>query len=605
MERNIFRSVLLAATALSFCAFNATAASAQAAGDQEINTIEQQIRQLQRELQAMKKELARRAAEAKQAQAQAAAAKAAAAKAQAAVAAAPVAGAVGGAAAAMPLAQGGAAPPLVPQQLPPGMAPPPAPNVTVNPAPPPSGEFTITTVPPPPGSDSLYSASPGIITQLAPGYSLRVGGLTITLGGYVESAWVYRNHNETAGIGSGFNTAIPMGNVPSYYMSEIRGDARQSRYAALAQGNVSPTISVAAYLEGDFLSTTPVANSVESSSYNPRWRLYYAQLDDSELGLHGLFGESWSLATMFKSGLTPRQELIPIDPEAQYIVGFTWTRNMTYRIVKSLDDNKINIGLALENPETVYFVGPNGTGVPGTTSYYFPGGPLYASTTNYTVDYAPDVILKAAFDPGFGHYELYGLGRFMQTRTSVGNGGNNHVTMAGGIGGGALVTVLDQALDLYTSFLVGDGIGRYTTSGLPDAVIGPNGNPVPIPGFQVLTGVIGHPNDAIDAYLYIGTEQVSAKYFNLGGKGYGYGSPLYSNVGCWTQNSPVCAANTSGVTEGSIGAWWRFFEGRNIGVFLVGPQYEYVRRVTFKGIGGAPKVNEQIWILSLRYYPFQ
>ncbi len=578
-----------------------------------MDAVEQQIQDLQKQLKELRKQLA---AEAK-------AKAAASAKAKAAEAAAPSNAAVApgggpGTAAAMgiataPLATGqlqaqGGTPPLVPQQVPPNIAPPAAGGTTVNPVPPPafSDQVPITEVPPPPGADSLSSASPAILTQMAPGYSLRVGGLSITLGGYVEAASIYRNHDETAGVNSGFGTAIPMPNTPQYHMPEFRMDGRQSRWAALAQGNVSDSISVAAYLEGDFLSAAPTANSIQSSSYNPRWRLYYAQIDDSDNDLHAVFGEIWSLIVPFKTGMVPRQELIPIDVDAQYVVGFGWTRNLGLRLVKSFDDNIFNVGLSVENPQSVYYVGPNGTGVPGTTSFQFPGGPVYFSGTNYTVDAAPDVVLKGTADPGFGgHYELYGLGRWMQDRTSLGNGGQNHVVPAGGIGGTALYSFFDQYLDLYTSFLAGYGIGRYTSSGLPDATVGRNGAPVPIPGEQLLLGAIGHPTDAIDIYSYIGREQEQSASFASAGKGYGYGSVLYSNAGCDIQNNPTCAANTSGVTEGTIGAWWRFLEGKSVGVFLLGPQYEYLRRDTFQGIGGAPKVNEQIYMLSFRYYPFQ
>lgn len=611
LRRPSRRLSFVLATALATGGLAALPAHAQQASDDGLDAVERQIQDLQKQLKQLRKELA---AEAKAKADAAAKAKAAEAAAPSNVALAPgggagtavaVGGAAGGAVASGLQAQGTA--PLVPQTVPPNIAPPPAGGTTVNPVPPPafSDQIPITEVPPPPGADSLSSASPAILTQMAPAYSLRVGGLSISLGGYVEAATVYRNHNETAGIGSGFNTQIPERNVASYYLPEIREDARQSRWAALAQGNISDSISVAAYLEGDFLSAAPTANSIESSSYNPRWRLYYAQIDDSDLGLHGLFGEGWSLATMFKTGMVPRQELIPIDPEAQYVVGFTWTRNMQYRLVKSFDDNVINVGLSIENPASNYYVGPNGTGVPGTTSYQFPGGPLYFSGTNYSTDAAPDVILKTTLDPGFGHYELYGLSRWLQDRTSIGNGGSNHVVPSGGVGGGALFSFFDQFLDLYSTFLAGYGIGRYTTAGLPDATIGRNGAPVPIPGAQLLIGAIAHPTDAIDIYSYLGTEQERASYFDNAGKGYGYGSPLYSNAGCDIQNNPVCTANTSGVTEGSLGAWWRFLEGNSVGVFLVGPQYQYVRRNTFAGVGGAPKVNEQIYIMSFRYYPFQ
>jgi hypothetical protein len=597
------RLSLLGMTILATSTLAAAPAWAQQASD-DLNAVEKQIQDLQAELKRLKQQMA---AEAK---AKAAAEAKSETREEKAVAPLAPGGGPGTAIGVTPAAAGQPVqpvpPPLVPQQMPPNIAPPPS-STMVNPVPPPpiGDEFGITTVPPPPGADSLYSSSPAMITQIAPGYSLRVGGLTITLGGYIEAASIYRNHNETAGVNSSFNAAIPTANQASYYMPEFRMDARQSRYAMLAQGNITNSLSVAAYLEGDFLSTSPVANSIESSSYVPRWRLYYAQVDDADSGLHGLFGESWSLTTMFKNGMVPRQENIPITVDAQYVVGFTWTRNMTLRMVKSFDDDMVNVGLSVENPETNYYVGANGTGVAGTTSYQFPGGPLYASTTNYTVDAAPDVVLKTTFDPGFGHYELYGLGRFMQDRTSIGDGGSNHVTPAGGVGGGALVTLFDQGLDLYSSFLVGTGIGRYTSSGLPDATIGKNGAPAPLPGAQVLFGAIGHPNDAIDIYTYVGHEQVQSSSFSADGKGFGYGSPLYSNVGCQIENSTLCTANTSGVTEGTVGAWWRFLEGKSTGVFLLGPEYEYIRRDTFAGVGGAPKVNEQIFMLSFRFYPFQ
>ncbi len=611
------RTLLFVSVSLGVLAAVLPASAQEAQGDgADLQSVEKQIQDLQKELRRLKAELAKEA-KAKEEAAKRAAAAPAAGVVAAAPSNAPLSpgGGAGTAAGVIPatgtaatLAQGtGAPPPAVPQTVPPELAPPPAGGVSVNPVPPPlSDQIPITTVPPPPGSDSLYSASPAILTQMAPGYSFRVGGLSITLGGYVEAATIYRNHDETAGVNSGFGTAIPMPNTPQYYLPEVRMDGRQSRWAALAQGNISDSISVAAYLEGDFLSAAPTANSIQSSSYNPRWRLYYAQIDDADKGLHAVFGEIWSLVVPFKVGMVPRQELIPIDVDAQYVVGFDWTRNLGLRLVKSFDDNIFNVGISIENPQGVYAVGPNGTGVPGITSYYFPGGPVYFSGTNYTVDAAPDVVLKLTADPGFGgHYEIFGLSRWLQTRTSLGNGGQNHVVPAGGVGGTALYSFFDQFLDVYTTALAGYGIGRYTSSGLPDASIGMSGAPEPLPGYSLLLGTIAHPTDAIDVYSYIGREQVGGRYFDLNGKAYGYGNPLFSNAGCDIQNGSPCIANISAVTEGTIGAWWRFLEGNSVGVFLVGPQYEYIRRNDFRGLGGAPKVDEQIVMLSFRYYPFQ
>ena len=41
-------------------------------------------------------------------------------------------------------------------------------------------------------------------------------------------------------------------------------------------------------------------------------------------------------------------------------------------------------------------------------------------------------------------------------------------------------------------------------------------------------------------------------------EGYGYGSPLYNNTSCNIElgASADCVANTSGITQGTLGAWW-------------------------------------------------
>lgn len=278
LRTGLFVSVSLGVLAASLPA--ARAQDAQGAGA-DLQAVEKQIQDLQKELRRLKAELAKearaKAEAAKKAQAQAQPAAGVAAPSNAAIA---PGGGVGTAAGIIPaagLAQSGQPAPAVPQTLPPEIAPPPAGGVSVNPVPPPlTDQLPITTVPPPPGSDSLYSASPAILTQMAPGYSLRVGGLALTLGGYVEAPIIYRNHSEVAGINSSFGGGIPLPNTPQYYMGEVRGDARQSRWAALAQGNISDAISVAAYLEGDFISSPITANAIQSNSYTPRWRLYYA-----------------------------------------------------------------------------------------------------------------------------------------------------------------------------------------------------------------------------------------------------------------------------------------------------------------------------------------
>jgi len=179
---------------------------------------------------------------------------------------------------------------------------------------------------------------------------LQVGAVTISPGGFIESAGVFREKNMSSDIGENFN-AIPFGNVSNDHLSETRFTARQSRLSLLATSDVDPTTHVAAYYEMDFLGAAGTANSKESNSYNLRIRNIYATIDWDDLGLHFLGGQSWSLATMYSKGLLARDENVPLTIDAQYVVGFNWLRQPQFRIVKDFD-KKLWLGLSIENAQT-------------------------------------------------------------------------------------------------------------------------------------------------------------------------------------------------------------------------------------------------------------
>ncbi len=433
----------------------------------------------------------------------------------------------------------------------------------------------------------------------------QIGGVRVQLGGFIEAAGIFRTRNEVADVASSWN-GIPEGNSVLAHENEFRASARQSRLSLLVQGNPSPDVNLAAYFETDFLGAAPTANSNESNSYNLRLRQAYAQYDDKSLGLHVLGGQAWSLLTLYKTGIEPRQENVPLTIDAQYVPGFTWARQAQIRVAKDLLDHRLWLAASLEEPQATYFIGPNGAGTAtGSANFNNPGGANLNPTNNYSTDIAPDLIVKAAWDPGFGHYEVYGLARFLHDRVSVVGSGTSHTVLAGGGGAATIIPLIAKKLDFQASVLAGYGIGRYGAGQIPDATLSSSGQPEPLPEIAALVGLIGHPIPTVDVYGYVGTEQVSRRAFAAGGKGYGYGSPLYANGGCGTELSTIgCVANTSGLVQGTVGSWWRFLHGP-YGTMQVGGQYSYTRRSIFQGVGGGKGTDENVFLVSFRYAPFQ
>ena len=467
------------------------------------------------------------------------------------------------------------------------------------PLPPPPGAPTSLQIPPtagalPPPAPTAPPPPPAVVEAKRGGFL--GSGIDPTIGGYIEAASIYRTRNETADISSNFNTAIPFPNSPNYHLSELRFSAHQTRVSLLGQGKVDPDTALAGFVETDFQSAATTSNSIESNSYTPRLRHAFATLDRSDLGLHLLGGQTWSLLTLFQHDMTPRQEDIPLTIDGQYVVGFTWTRNPQFRVVHDLDRD-VSVGFSLESPQALIFNGPNAPLVPTTVSN--PGGNLLNPLAQYSTDIAPDMVAKLAFEPGWGHYELYGIGRLFRSRAALAN----HTIWGGGGGAGAILQLVAKQLDLQADFLYGDGIGRYASSQLPDIAIRPNGILAPVPELQALVGLVGHPTDALDLYVYSGLEQAWQTSFTANGTlPFGYGNPLYNNSGCLHEGSTVCAQNTSRVWQVSGGAWYSLYKG-SYGTLRIGAQGSYTRRDIFKGIGGSPSTDEGMFFTSLRYYP--
>ena len=239
---------------------------------------------------------------------------------------------------------------------------------------------------------------------------IRYKGVTLTPGGFIEAAMLYRSANENADIGSTFAN-VPYEGSANSHLSEFRGSARQSRLSLLVAGKVGES-KMSGFYEFDFLGAAPTANEVESNSFNIRQRQLWAQVE-TKSGFSFVAGQTWSLLTLNRRGLSPRSEWIPSTIDAQYVVGYNWARQWSARVTQKLGNRKVWLAASVENPETTLSVVNPPAGVfgfnnsPNATS---PSSLIVVNSTpganGVSTDVAPDVLAKIAFEPGWGHYEI-------------------------------------------------------------------------------------------------------------------------------------------------------------------------------------------------------
>jgi hypothetical protein len=451
-----------------------------------------------------------------------------------------------------------------------------------------------------------------------------VKGVSITMGGFLEAASIYRDHDQTADIGSSYGK-IPFANDRAGHTAETRFTARQSRYSLLAQGDVNKDTVASFYGEFDFLGAAQTANSNESNSYQPRTRVVYGTIDWNKSGWHILGGQNWSLVTLQNNGISPRSEVTPPQIDAQYVPGFAWARQPGFRVVKDFN-KEWWVGVSVENPQTTISANGVGSGQSGgvasgvtLTSSQAPTSQFF-NGTNYSLNPYPDVIGKVAWEKKLGdqkvHIEGFGIMRTFVSRvnynaaaaTSLGvTAGNQTNTFTAGGGGGSIsiYDVVPKHLDLQASVMVGNGIGRYGSSQLADVTARPDGTLVGIPETMWLAGGTFHANPKLDLYVFAGAETENSKLYNINATTVvGYGTlPGSNNSGCLVEGGSCSALNKT-VDQVTGGLWWKFYQG-SFGRAQWGLQYSYTERKAFADAGGlAPLAKENMVFTSFRFYPF-
>ncbi|HEX3367551.1 hypothetical protein [Phenylobacterium sp.] len=460
---------------------------------------------------------------------------------------------------------------------------------------------------------------------------LKYKGISLTLGGFAEAAGIYRSKTLESDIASSF-AKIPFENSPLSQIHELRGTPHQSRVSFLAAGDVNQATHVAFYGEFDFNAAAQTANSNESNSFNPRIRNLYATMDWDYWGLHMLAGQNWSLATLNSKGITPRNEVPPPVIDAQYVPGFSWTRQPQIRITKDFDDKQFWLAASVENPQTTFtgtagnalptgvsvldLATGNGTinGAPAAVSAFSGFNAVNTSSFNRT----PDVILKAAWEPYIGvdrplHVEAFGIYRDFYDQITVTAANTQGLTpgvheadvAGGGWGAGVTYTAIPKILDLQATVMSGKGIGRYGAGQLSDATLRIDGKVAPISETMYLVGGTLHATPAVDLYVFYGDERENSKISTLGTANFGFGNlanTIFTSAGCTTVGG-TCSATVRDVSQITAGLWDKAFTG-SFGQIRIGLQYSHTKLEAFSGGGYTPKTTDDMIFTSFRYYPF-
>jgi hypothetical protein len=505
-----------------------------------------------------------------------------------------------------------------------------------------------------------------------PPASINIKGISLTPGGFMAAETVWRQKGLASDVNTPFNS-VPFDGSSNAHISEFQASGRQSRISMLVEGKLAG-VKIGGYYEGDFLSAGTTSTPTESNSYTFRQRQFFAQAAfDNGITFTG--GQMWSLVTETTHGMDNRTEALPLTIDAQYNVGFSWARQYGARLTKNFG-NKFWLGFSVEDSTPTITVHGNPTTVSGGTAVcvtsactgsgvtsvnqvtnnnfllgaFGTSGGLENPLGNYGYNDAPDFVVKAVFEPGFGHYEIFGVAGVVHDRvfpcvaitgttqqpqcpagqpTTSALGAFNDSATTGGVGGNARWNLFAKRVDLGIHFLGGAGIGRYGSSTLSDLTVRPDGTVVPIHNFQALGTLQLHPTPKLDIYMNVGgefeerTDYIKSATLAFGpcvqastGSGIcneGYGYPSINNSGCWTETLPIAAPGTTsnlGVPTGVAGStgfipgalanctgdtrniiegtlgFWYRIYAGSKGRFQYGMQYSNFIRQAWRGIGG-------------------
>jgi len=461
---------------------------------------------------------------------------------------------------------------------------------------------------------------------------LHFRGVEITPGGYAAAESVYRTKATGGDIPTAFS-AIPYEGADAYSLSEFYGSARQSRVSMMVEGKAAAA-TLRGYYEADWLGTGITSKNNQSNSYVLRQRVIWGQAETKD---HWAFtgGQLWSLATEDKKGISNLSGdiMTPQTIDPNYVAGFVWTRQYGFRVTKTFKN--VAFGVAVENPQLLYSAalagntpyailgaaGANGgnynaaiSGLSGLTTYvqsysnlktYDNVGNVVdtyvrnyntvsanSNISNYSFNQAPDVLVKIAVDPGWGHYEIFGIAGFAHEtvypgvdQNTVKYGGIADIEgyagatpgaavvaksstagsyldsiVLGGIGGSLRVPIIKDKLTFGLKGLYGPGMGRYGATTLSDVTNDAGGELVPIHNTSGLLTVEANPTPRLSLYLNYGGDYAARADYAQTATTLGDPTATFCETGVTAATaSTLCSASPTAAMFAAGGSWGSHF----------------------------------------------
>jgi hypothetical protein len=464
---------------------------------------------------------------------------------------------------------------------------------------------------------------------------LHYKGVAITPGGFTAAETIYRTKATGGDIPTAFSS-LPYEGADAYSLGEFYGSARQSRVSLNVEGKTSWG-TLRGYYEADWLGTGITSNNNQSNSYVMRQRVIWGSAEtNSHLKFVG--GQMWSLATEDKKGISNDSGdiLTPLTIDPNYVTGFVWTRQYGVRVVKSF--SHVAFGLSVENPQVLYTAsiagntpyavlgsaGQNGGNYNAAVSASVPTtyiqnysnqketdsvgnmidlavpvyNTIYANTNiaNLSFNQMPDFIGKIAIDPGWGHFEIFGIGRSAHetvypgvTTNSTKYGGikdiatgaavvasstvagsySNSIALGGG-GASLRVPLIANKLTFGAKGMLGPGVGRYGDTTLSDVTANPAGELEPIHNVSGLFTVEANPTPRLALYLNYGGDYAGREDFGTGST---FASTLGSPSADFCPSTAGAFACTTSPTAADIaagGTWGPHWGTPAVGTTAIG-----------------------------------